>query len=203
MSKEDSWPLIATRPKPGVATSNSKKPFDSSFGGAGTRKDAPRPLLQPRKPPPAVRDDRYELFDSMLRPIQQASLLTWFRCSLLLLPFRESLAHELAKLSGQPVKSVEQPVASSEAVSKLLMKVQEDNYLDVDKLNAKLRKEFDAAKAANKTKMKELQRVTAELSHVERMVQSDRAEGGSTSRDKGVQELDVKIEAVQQQCQVR
>jgi len=87
-------------------------------------------------------------------------------------------------------------------VSKLLLKVQEDNYLDVDKLNAKLRKEFDAAKAANKAKMKELQRVTAELSHVERMVQSDRAEGGSTSRDKGVQDLEAKIDAVQQQCQV-
>jgi predicted phage gp36 major capsid-like protein len=116
---------------------------------------------------------------------------------------RESLAHELAKLSGQPAKSIVEPVASSEAVSKLLMKVQEDNYLDVDKLNAKLRKEFDAAKAANKAKMKELQRVTAELSHVERMVQSDRAEGGAMSRDKGVQELEGKIEAVQQQCQVR
>ena len=115
----------------------------------------------------------------------------------------ESLAHELAKLSGHTarVDIVAGPAATSETVSKLLMKVQEDNYLDVDRLNAKLRKEFDAAKAANKAKMKELQRVTAELSHVERMVQSDRAEGGATSRDKGLQELDSKIEMVQHQCQ--
>lgn len=83
------------------------------------------------------------------------------------------------------------------------MKVQEDNYADVDRLNAKLRKEFDAAKAANLSRMRELQRVTAELSHVERMVQSDRAEGGAASRDKGIQELEAKIDAVQQQCQVR
>lgn len=122
-----------------------------------------------------------------------------------LLTRSESLAHELAKLAGHTAKTdvVSGPAATSETVSKLLMKVQEDNYADVDRLNAKLRKEFDAAKAANLSRMRELQRVTAELSHVERMVQSDRAEGGATSRDKGIQELEAKIDAVQQQCQVR
>lgn len=91
---------------------------------------------------------------------------------------------------------------SDARMTKHFLHVQERNLAEMDKLNARLRKDFDAAKLGNKRKMKELQQITSELSQIERLVQSDRAEGGGV-RDAALSELDVRLEEVQEDAQVR
>lgn len=116
-----------------------------------------------------------------------------------------------APLIGIDGKPLELGAASAAAfmlsdarMTKHFQQVQERNLADMDRLNARLRKEYDAAKLANKGKMKELQQITAELSTIERIVQSDRAEGAGglgRAKDATVADLESRIEMVQEDAQ--
>lgn len=90
------------------------------------------------------------------------------------------------------------------AVSKQIALMQAANLAEIDKLNARLRKEYDAAKLENKRRQKELQAVTSELTTIERIVSgSDRTSGPIAAADATVTEYEAKIAAVQEQLTVR
>jgi hypothetical protein len=93
---------------------------------------------------------------------------------------------------------------SDAKMSKQFLELQQSNLSGLDKLNAKLRKEYDTAKLANKRKMKELQFISSELSQIERVLSgSERSSGPAAAAEATVSDCDVKIQEVQDACQVR
>jgi hypothetical protein len=86
-------------------------------------------------------------------------------------------------------------------MNKTLLDAQQRNLADMDELNAKLRKEYDAARLANKRRNRELQQVTSELSQVERLAQTDRL-GAAGSLAAPTHGIDAKIDAINDKCTV-
>lgn len=82
--------------------------------------------------------------------------------------------------------------------------LQEQSISELEKLNARLRKEYDAVKLVNKRKMKELQGVSSELSQIERVLSgSDRTSGPIAAVGTRIGETETRIAEVQDGCQVR
>lgn len=76
--------------------------------------------------------------------------------------------------------------------------VQLQALASLDKLNARLRKDYDAAKTANKARMRQLQATMAELGDIEMVLTgADRKSGAGAASDARLATMEAKVDDAQ------
>jgi len=110
----------------------------------------------------------------------------------------------LVGVDGRPLDLGDADWHTSDArMTKQFALLQAANLEELDKLNVKLRKDYDAAKQGNFKRQRELQAVTSELTTIERVASgTDRSSGPLAASAAAIAETDAKIAEVQEQLVV-